>query len=79
MGPGEYGFIYCLAYFSYLGNDPGEGAQDSELNFNRSSNTGLQIDTNGELTSAERRDAAWRRVHDLMLPMLQAADRTGSS
>ncbi len=79
MGPGEYTYIYCLAYFTYLGYDPGDGAQDSELDFGKSSRSGIQIDTDGESTEVERREAACRRVHDLMLPMLQAVDRTGSS
>ncbi len=79
MGPGEYSYIYCLAYFSYLSYDPGDGAQDSELDFGKNSRAGIQVDTHGEMTETERRDAAWRHVHDLMLPMLQAVDRTNSS
>jgi hypothetical protein len=76
MGPGEYSYIYCLAYFSYLGYDPGDGAHDSELDFG-GSGSGLNVSTQGDLTEAQRRDAAWRRTNDLMLPMLEAVDRTG--
>ncbi len=31
MGPGEYSYIYCLAYFSYLSYDPGDGAQATDF------------------------------------------------
>lgn len=79
MGAGEYSYLYCLAYYSYLGYDPGDGAQDSELDFGHSGGTGLNVSTEGELTEAERRDAAWSRVHDLMLPFLEAANQAGSS
>ncbi len=76
MGPDEYSYIYCLAYFSYLGYDPGDGAQDSELDFSNNANPGLQVGLGHELNEEQRRDASWRRVHDLMLPMLQTVDRT---
>lgn len=77
MGPGEYIYIYCLAYFSYLGYDPGDGAQDTDLDFGRDSGSGLSVSADGELTQAQRRDAAWSRIHNLMLPLLEATERTG--
>lgn len=77
MGPGEYSYLYCLAYFSYLGYDPGDGAQDTELDFAGNTGTNVNISTDGEITEAQRRDAAWRRTRDLMLPMLESAERTG--
>lgn len=79
MSPGEYTYIYSLVYYSYLGYDPGDGAQDTELDFGQSSSSGLNVDIEGDLSEAERRDAAWRRAHDVMMPMLQAVDRTGAS
>ncbi len=79
MGPGEYSYLYCLAYYSYLGYDPGDGAQDSDLDFGQSGGTGLNVSVEGEMTEAERKDAAWSRVHDLMLPLLEAADQPGAS
>jgi len=77
MGMGEYSYIYCLAYFSYLGYDPGDGAHDSNLDFGRKSGTSLEISTDRAMTEEQRRDAAWRRTHDIMLPMLESVDRTG--
>ncbi len=76
MGPGEYGYIYCLAYYSYLGYDPGDGAHDAELNFDGTGGNGLTIPAQGVMTEAERKDAAWRRTHDLMLPLLEAVQRS---
>jgi len=77
MGIGEYSYLYCLAYFSYLGYDPGDGAHDSNLDFGLNSGTSLEVSTNRAMTEEQRRDAAWRRTHDIMLPMLEAVDRTG--
>ncbi len=77
MGMGEYSYIYCLAYFSYLGYDPGDGAHDSNLDFGGSSGSGLEVSTSGAMTEEQRRDAAWSRVHDLMLPMLESIDPEG--
>lgn len=76
MGPGEYSYIYCLAYFSYLGYDPGDGAHDSELDFSKDSGTGLSVGSDSEMTEGQRRDAAWRRINNLMLPLLETAERT---
>ncbi|MCP4293557.1 MAG: hypothetical protein GY780_17155 [bacterium] len=78
MSPGEYSYLYCLAYYSYLSYDPGDGAQDTDLDFARNSGAGINIDVDGELNSDERKDLAWRRVHQLMLPLLESVDRTGA-
>jgi hypothetical protein len=77
MGAGEYSYLYCLAYYSYLGYDPGDGAHDSELDFGNRSGRNLTVNTNGEMTEEQRKDAAWRRIHELMLPLLKAVDRSG--
>lgn len=78
MGLGEYAYLYCLAYYSYLGYDPGDGAQASELAL---SGPGLPAERDpsaGSLTPDQRRDASWKAVHDLMLPMLAAASLADS-
>lgn len=77
MGMGEYSYIYCLAYFSYLGYDPGDGAQDTDLDFGLKSGTTVDVSSERTMTQEQRRDAAWRRTHDIMLPLLESVDRTG--
>ncbi len=77
MGPGEYAYLYCLAYYSYLGYDPGDGAQETDLDFNAGGGADLKVSAEIPKTEAQRRDAAWGRIHDLMLPLLEGVDRSG--
>lgn len=67
MGPAEYAWLYGLAYYAWLGHDPGAGA--SNLRFERGG--GLQVEV-----QTDREDPAVRaraRMHDLLAPALAAA------
>ena len=69
MGMGEYYFIYAVAYFSWLGKKPEDGPdfevmgpEDSESRWG---------DMDREEILEERRDSTLRRLHRMLLPMLE--------
>jgi len=74
MGLGEYAYLYSLAYYAYLGYDPGDGVRKLGLEFEEEA--GSLTLRNDSPTDADRRDRAWARIHHLVTPMLQRAAET---
>jgi hypothetical protein len=68
MGMGEYTYIYVIAYFSWLGKMPEDGPDFEVMEEGGGSRLG-EIDA--EEIREERRDSMLRRLHRLLLPMLQ--------
>lgn len=69
MGMGEYFYLYTIAYYSWLEKRPEDGPdfevmgpEDSETRFG---------ERDREQILEERRDSMLRRLHRLLLPMLQ--------
>ena len=69
MGMGEYCYIYTIAYYSWLEKQPEDGPdfevmgpEDSETRFG---------ERDREEILEERRDSMLRRMHRMLLPMLQ--------
>lgn len=78
MGLGEYAYIYCLAYYAYLGYDPADGVQETDFQFDADQGP-IIVSEDGPATEAERRDRAWAGVHDLIAPMLARAHEAASA
>ena len=68
MGMGEYTYIYAIAYFSWLGKPPEDGPDFEVMEEGGGSRMG-EMDI--EEMREERRDAMIRRLHRLLLPMLE--------
>ena len=71
MGMAEYIYLYNLAYFSWLGKDPADGAEDA-ARFMEGVGGG---DTSPRDAELERRAWAHEEVQGLMLPLLQQLAR----
>ena len=70
MHPGQYTYIYALAYYSWLGHDPGDGP-DFQLDSD-DDNNGIRWsdDSHGDDAHADRARRARRALNDLMLGWL---------
>ncbi len=68
MGPAEYAWLYGLAYYAYLGRDPGAGAQP----FDMSGGTGVQVKVGDDREAPP--EAARRRAHDLLAAVFDRAE-----
>jgi len=68
MGPGEYIWIYCLAYHAWLGFDPGDGARESWAVME-----GIEYPAPEDAVQAQQlqRDMARQRVAAAMLPVMR--------
>jgi hypothetical protein len=86
MGLGEYLYTYALAYYSWLGKDPGAGPSESNLDLDldhkRREGGVVWGDQHGDWSKPEiRRQRLRVTVHDYLLPMLEgqlaAADTLG--
>ncbi len=69
MGMGEYTYIYAIAYFSWLKKLPEDGP-DFEVTGEEDSGVRLS-ERDIEQMREERRDTMLRRLHRMLLPMLQ--------
>lgn len=68
MGMGEYTYIYAIAYFSWLGKLPEDGP-DFEVMEEGGGSRLNEMDV--KEIREERRDSMRRRLHRMLLPMLQ--------
>jgi hypothetical protein len=68
MGMGEYTYIYAIAYFSWLGKLPEDGP-DFEVMEEGGGSRLSEMDV--KEIREERRDSMLRRLHRMLLPMLQ--------
>jgi hypothetical protein len=75
MGLGEYIYLYHLAYFSWLGKDPADGAEEA-AEFMEGMGGGGRTPDAGEV---ERQRWARAEVHRLMVPLLQQLARRAGS
>lgn len=66
MGASEYAWLYGLAYYGYLGRDPGAGAQPFDI----SGGSGVEVSVGDDETPPE---AARRRAHDLLAALVERA------
>ena len=84
MGMGEYIYLYCLTYNSWLGYDPSDGARDAGAFLSGLGAAGPRVhpsegDEEDVLDKMQHREWAWRQVNSLMLPLLQKAAREASA
>ena len=68
MGPAEYSWLYGLVYYGWLGEDPGAGAGAFEVR----QSSGLQVEV--KVGGHDPAHDARVRAHDLLAPMLAAAE-----
>jgi hypothetical protein len=68
MGMGEYTYIYAIAYFSWMGKLPEDGPDFEVMEEGGGSRLG-EMDV--KEIREERRDSMLRRLHRMLLPMLQ--------
>ncbi len=80
MGMGQYIYIYCLTYYSWLEIDPSDGARDAQSFLAGMGATGTTENLDDSVNAEEER-RAWARtqVNILMLPLMQQAAREASS
>ena len=70
MGIGEYAYLYCLIYFSWMGKDPGEGPDVAVMRGKRGG--WIEWDTSDEENTDEQADAVMRRtVNKICVPLLR--------
>ncbi len=74
MGHGEYSYIYCLAYYSWLKKDPGDGPEKLRLGSNNNVTFGNH-DGGTDDTREQTRQAVMSFVRRYMRPMLRNAVR----
>jgi hypothetical protein len=86
MGLGEYLYTYSLAYYSWLGKDPGAGPAELKADLHARRNRGVIVwgDDHGDWSKPEiRRHRLRLMVHGHVLPMLEsqlaAADTAGGA
>ncbi len=75
MGLGEYLYIYSLAYYTWLGKDPGAGPAELNVDLESRRNKRVMVwgEDQGDWSKPEvRRQRLRLMVHDHLLPMLES-------
>jgi hypothetical protein len=70
MGPGEYMYVYSVAYYSWLGKSPADGPSFTLVG-DDGDNQGRQVGQDEFDVREERREMVLTRVNETILPMLR--------